>query len=260
MTVKTADRTLEVFNLFAKIQRPLIYSEIAKLMGLPLSSCHALLKTMVAKGYLYEPGIREGYYPTQRLLHVSQLICAEDPLVRVLEPILLWLRDITGESALLAKLTGKQLVYLMVKESPQTIRYSQEPGRFNPLHSTGTGKGLLAVLPEANRVNLLKSYGNWDKVTDTTLLDMSALEQDIQRGIERGWQRAVGERVEDVMAVAKGFLISDEPFAFSVAGPLGRVQKHEIEIAKQLNIALAQLPPSLFQTNTKTNQTAETLR
>ena len=52
-------------NLFAEAQKPLLYSEIAAQMEIPLSSCHGLLKTMVARGYLYEIGKKHGYYPTR---------------------------------------------------------------------------------------------------------------------------------------------------------------------------------------------------
>ena len=71
MDVKTASRVLDVLNLFADERRPLTYSEMARLLEIPLSSCHGLLKTMVAHGFLYDFGSRQGYYPTQRLLHVA---------------------------------------------------------------------------------------------------------------------------------------------------------------------------------------------
>ncbi|PTN41906.1 IclR family transcriptional regulator, partial [Achromobacter xylosoxidans] len=97
MDVKTAARVLDVLNLFAEAQKPLLYSEIAAQMEIPLSSCHGLLKTMVARGYLYEIGKKHGYYPTQKLIHVATLICRSDPLNAVIEPVLARVRDITGE-------------------------------------------------------------------------------------------------------------------------------------------------------------------
>lgn len=97
MDVKTAARVLDVLNLFAEEQKPLLYSEIATQMQIPLSSCHGLLKTMVARGYLYEIGKKHGYYPTQKLIHVATLICRSDPLNAVIEPVLERVRDLTGK-------------------------------------------------------------------------------------------------------------------------------------------------------------------
>ena len=97
MDVKTAARVLDVLNLFAEAQKPLLYSEIAAQMEIPLSSCHGLLKTMVARGYLYEIGKKHGYYPTQKLIHVATLICRSDPLNAVIEPVLARVRRAAGD-------------------------------------------------------------------------------------------------------------------------------------------------------------------
>jgi len=73
-TAKTADRTLDVFELFASEQRPLNLSEISALLGIPLSSAHALIKTLQARGYLYDVGRRQGYFPTTRMQDITQAI------------------------------------------------------------------------------------------------------------------------------------------------------------------------------------------
>ncbi|MBU4611435.1 IclR family transcriptional regulator [Achromobacter sp. GG226] len=231
MDVKTATRVLDVFNLFAEQQKPLIYSEIAAHMGIPLSSCHGLLKTMVAKGYLYELGKKSGYYPTQKLLHVASVICRRDPLVTALEPVLLTVRDVTRETAILAKLADRQVVYLSVVESMQTIRYSHQPGGFKSLHATSSGKALVSVIEPAARKALLDGYTDWTRITTNTLPSRACFEADMAEGTTRGWQRSVGENVEDVMSLAFGFRVHDQPFAIVVAGPMARVQKHEAEIA-----------------------------
>lgn len=234
MSVKTAVRVLEVFNLFAEVQRPMIYSDISRELDIPLSSCHALLNTMMSMGYLYAPGIRTGYYPTQRLLHVAQAISSVDPLITLFTPLLIKLRDLTHETAVLAKLANDQVVYLKVVESNQTIRYSHQPGGFKLLHATGSGKALLSVLDEKKKSQLLDKYKKWTQVTDSTLTSRPDLEADIAEGIARGWQRSFGENVEDVMAIAKGFKLHEEAFCLVVAGPLMRVKKNEKAIASSL--------------------------
>lgn len=245
MNVKTATRVLDVFNLFAEVQQPMIYSEISRRLDIPLSSCHALLKTMVAMGYLYAPGIRTGYYPTQRLLHVAQAICSMDPLISLFTPLLVELRDLTGETAVLAKLANDQVVYLNVVESNQTIRYSHQPGGFKLLHATASGKALLSVLTPGERKKLLDQHKEWELVTETTLASRAALEEDVEEGLKRGWQRSYGENVEDVMAVASGFKLHEEAFCFVIAGPLSRVQRNEAAAAKALETIQAKVPQVL---------------
>jgi len=231
MDVKTASRVLDLFDLFADQRTPMLYSEIAAAMGIPLSSCHGLLKTLVAKGYLYDLGKRSGYYPTQKLLHVAQVICERDPLVTTLWPLLLRLRDQTRETVILAKLADQQVVYLSLSESTQSIRYSHQPGTFKRLHATSSGKALLAVMSSKDRGKLLDKYTHWDSVTANTHASREALEQDIEEGIQRGWQRSHGENIEEVGSLAFGFNVYEQAFALVIAGPLSRIQHNETSLA-----------------------------
>ncbi len=64
---KIVDRTLDLLELFAEEKRPLSLSDIARLLKIPISSCHDVLQAMQARGYLYELAPRAGYYPTLRL-------------------------------------------------------------------------------------------------------------------------------------------------------------------------------------------------
>lgn len=246
MDVKTAARVFEVLNLFAEVRKPLIYSDIARILGIPLSSCHALLKTMVSHGYLYAPGIRAGYYPTQRLLQVAQSICSMDPLISMFTPLLVQLRDETRETAVLAKLAGDQVVYLSVVESNQTIRYSHEPGGFKSLHATASGKALLAALSATERKKTLDAYKSWGAITNQTINDRPELESDIQEGLNRGWQHSFGENVDDVAAVARGFILSGEAFCLVVAGPLTRIRRHEEAIAQTIQKTELEIPAELL--------------
>jgi len=246
MDVKTASRVFEVLNLFAEVKKPLIYSEISRRLDIPLSSCHALLKTMVSQGYLYAPGIRAGYYPTQRILHVAQAICSADPLMSLFNPLLIMLRDLTRETAVLAKLANDQVVYLNVIESNQTIRYSHEPGGFKFLHATASGKALLNALPPSSRTKMLNGYKTWEKLTQQTTVHQADLERELLEGEKRGWQRSYGENVEDVMAIARGFMLQEEVFCFVVAGPLQRMKNNEQAIADAIKTVEYQIPRELL--------------
>ncbi len=53
MAVRTADRTLEIFSCFARLQTPLTVSEIGRELSLPTSTCYALVKTLVDTGFLF---------------------------------------------------------------------------------------------------------------------------------------------------------------------------------------------------------------
>jgi DNA-binding IclR family transcriptional regulator len=246
MDVKTAVRVFDVINLFAEVRQPMIYSEIARRTEIPLSSCHALLQTMVAKGYLYAPGVKAGYYPTQRLLHVARDICSEDPLTLLFQPLLSALRDATGETAALATLAGTRVVYLDVMESRQKIRYSDEPGGFMYVHASAAGKALLGALPVDARRRLLDSCEPLTASTDGSVIDRASLEVEVEQGVTLGWHRSTGENVEDVAGLAKGFSIHGEAFALVIGGPKARLLKNQERAVEALLDIFERIPQTLI--------------
>lgn len=246
MDVKTASRVLDVLNLFADERRPLTYSEMARLLEIPLSSCHGLLKTMVAHGFLYDFGSRQGYYPTQRLLHVATSICSADPLINYFTPILQKLRNETEETAILAKLAGHKVVYLNTIESKRTIRYSHEVGGFKLINATSTGKSIFAVMSDADKKSVLTSLEkDFQTPTQKTLHSTDEFVRDVHKGSVRGWQSSYGENVDDVMSVAIGFLINGEPYCLAVAGPLERMKRNEEKIGDAIQELVKTLPKNI---------------
>ena len=82
MYVKSASRTLDVFELFAREQRPLTLSEVAAALDAPLSSCFNLVRALKGRGFLFGVGPRRQIYPTREMYDVASAIAASDPWLR----------------------------------------------------------------------------------------------------------------------------------------------------------------------------------
>ncbi|MGE0830750.1 MAG: helix-turn-helix domain-containing protein, partial [Hyphomonadaceae bacterium] len=66
-SIKSAERTLALFELFSAAERPLAVNEVVHALGIPQSSATMLLQNMAALGYLeYLPELRK-YKPSIRL-------------------------------------------------------------------------------------------------------------------------------------------------------------------------------------------------
>jgi len=167
--VKTATRTLDVFEAFATAKRPLTLSELARAIGAPVASCFGIVRTLERRGYLYSARPRRGLYPTRRLLDQARLIAAHDPLSSRLDSALAALRDRTGETVLLGKRLGDRAVYLDVREGPQTVRYTARVGDLKPLHSSAVGKALLGTLAEGDCRRLLDRLAEFRERTEEFL-------------------------------------------------------------------------------------------
>jgi DNA-binding IclR family transcriptional regulator len=221
--VKSADRTLQILEAFAAAGEPLGIAELARRLSIPVSACYALLRTLELRGYLYELGLRKGWYPTLRWLQKARAIAEHDPMLERVTPILEALGKATGETIVFGKRSGTEVVYLNVVESPHSIRYSAQPGDRKPLHSSSAGKAILGALPPAERAALLDTL-KLARVTPNTIVRREQLEKDLEAGAKRGWYATRGENVADVHALGAPARIDGELHAVVIAGPAHRIE------------------------------------
>ena len=223
--VKTAARTLCLFEAFAESQSPLALTDLAKRIDAPVSSCHALVKTLQNLGYLYVLEQKKRVYPTKRLLQVARSIASHDPLLESVSPLLHELRDELGETVILGKRQGDSVVYLDIIEGTHTVRYAASPGDAKPLHSSAIGK---AMLGEESGECMRKVIARLPcaPVTSSTITDRNQLLDNILDGQRRGYFETRGENVEDVMALAIACQVFGETLGLAIAGPMERMSRH----------------------------------
>ena len=223
--VKSADRTILILEAFAAALAPLALSELARRVGIPVSACHGLVRTLTARGYLYETGPRRGYYPTLRWLDKARLVAAHDPVVERVAPVMDELARATGETVVFARRAGQATVYLKVIESRHPVRYSAQAGDQRPLHASSIGKALLMQMSRAERDALFAGY-RLARITSATLTTRERLEQDLASGHKRGWTQSRGENIPDVHAIAAPVQIAGEVYGLGVAGPVHRMAEN----------------------------------
>jgi IclR family transcriptional regulator, acetate operon repressor len=220
--VKTAARTLDLFEVFAKEKAPLTLTELAARLGSPISSCHAVVRTLQARGYVYVLDVRKRVYPTKRLLAVAQQIALNDPILERIGPVLKGLMRQTDETVILGRRQGDAVIYLDVIECRQTIRYAASSGDTKPLHSSAIGKAMLGTLDEAARRRLLSTLP-LKGITPNTITTREALLRDIAASHTRGFYVTRGENVPEVMAISIASSVGDEPYGVALAGPIARL-------------------------------------
>lgn len=223
-SVKTAARTLHLFEAFAEAQSPLSLTDIARRIDTPISSCHALVKTLQSLGYVYVLEERKRVYPTKRLLQVAESIAGHDPLLESVAPILMDLRDALGETVILGKRQGDGVVYLEVIEGTHTVRYAARPGDAKSLHSSAIGKAMLGQLDPDKLERQIRRL-SLEQVTPHTIVKADALREDIRLGRECGYYTTRGENVEDVLAIAIARRVFGESLGLAIAGPMDRMHR-----------------------------------
>jgi len=232
-SVPAIDRVIDILEAFQANQRPMSLTDLAETVGIPKSTCHAIVNTLVARGYLYTLTRPRALYPTRRMFDVARDIAAKDPLIERATPVLERLRDATRETVILGKRQGDSVIYLQVIEGLHVIRYTSKPGEFKPLHSSSIGKALLGSLKEAEMREWLSTH-ELPAVTTHTLTNREALISDVLASRKLGYFVTRGENVGDVWAVAAFLTSHHESLAVAVAGPQHRLQDNIPEFARLL--------------------------
>jgi DNA-binding IclR family transcriptional regulator len=238
--VATEIRVLLLFETFARLKRPLRLSELANAMDMPVSSCFALVRRLLAEGHLFEPAEKRGYYPTGKLRAWTAVIAAHDPVLQRVSGVLENLRDATGETVMFGRLTGGSVVYVAALESKNSIRMAGRVGILRPCHAVAMGKALLSLLSPDERAALLKTH-RFEALTPATKTSAAALEADIAEGQRRGYFITREESVEGALALGAPVFLAGEPYAIQAVGPVARVEANLERIAGLLLSAVRAL-------------------
>ncbi len=231
--VKSAVRTIALFNVFAEAKRTLSLAELSEAMQAPKSSCHELIQTLAHLGYITVIDGGRSYYPSRRFYDMAEQINSYNPLKQKIHDSLRALRDATGETVFIGKLQGVGVVYLEVFDGTHTVRYTARSGDFKTIHASALGKALLASLGEEERSQLIAEM-KLKRFTENTITSKKALLEDLARGTEQGIYTTVGEHVPDVMGIAIPVPLRGQPYAIGMAGPVSRMQKKQKEYAGAL--------------------------
>lgn len=233
MGIKTADRTLDLIELFAHEKSSMTLSVIAEKMAIPASSAHALLKTLQARGYLYEVSRRHGYYLTNKLHRQVEAISTGSSLLSQINPHLQQLCNELSETVLLAKRQGDAVTYLEVVECRQSIRFSPAVGEVKSLHCSATGKAILGAMAPEELTQILARL-KLDKRTDKTITSAKKLGTELAAHRSRGWYQVIGENIADVMSIAATVVVDGEIYVVGVGGPIQRFKPLMARHAAQL--------------------------
>ena len=237
MLVKQVAHALDLLEFFAARKRAATLAEVAQHFGWPRSSAFNLLSTLAARGFLYEPRARGGYYPTPRWLRLARELMEVEPVPEEVSLALQEIAALTGETAAVVVPAGVNAVFLEVIESEKAVRYTAQVGKIVPIHATATGRALLSGYSPRERASLLRKV-KFERYTPSTLTDAAAVEKEIERSVRRGWFESKAEFTADLGGVAVPLPFEDRRMAILVAGPTFRIKARYEDIASTIRRVL----------------------
>jgi DNA-binding IclR family transcriptional regulator len=150
-------RGLEVLGTLNGEQRKLTLSKVAAALGVTRSSAYRLLYTLCHLGFVEYDRETRTYALGPTVLHLGYGYLASRDLVEVAMPHLVRLRDLTGWSAHLGELQGREVVYLARVPTRRSIASTVHVGTRLPARETTMGRVLLAGLSDDELRELYRS-------------------------------------------------------------------------------------------------------
>jgi DNA-binding IclR family transcriptional regulator len=216
------DKAIDVLEHLHDAGAPRGITEIANALGLPKSSAHRLLKTLVRRGFAEQEA--SGRYRTGPALIALGLGARDrDPIVALARPVLESEAEALGETVFLTAARGRDIVVLDKAEGRGFLRAAPTVGQRVPIAATAVGRLAMAFDPARFPLSAHPPA----PYTPATQLDLAAVAREIERARCDGFAINRGEWIEGLAVVAAPIFAAVEPpllaGAIAVAAPTARL-------------------------------------
>ena len=197
---KSLEKGLKILTLFNAKTPVLTQSEIAKTLGLNMTSTYRYINTLVELGYLEKDSKSKEIRPAAPCLQFCiNLIQAADHL-KMIRQVVDGIHRQYNISIDMAYVIDDALVRIYHREAEETFTYSLPSLSRSCLHNTALGKAYLSTLPQDV---LREKIDNMDMVvkTDRTRVEKDSLFQEIQETRKRKYSIVEEEYLQGLLAI-----------------------------------------------------------
>ena len=142
-----ADQTLRILSFLARQRGPVAARTIATQLDVPRSSVYHLLATLEEHGFVVHLPAERRWGLGTAAFELAGGYSRQQPLAHIGRTLIAALADRTGESAHLAVMTGRDVVYIVEERAPRRPALVTDVGVRLPAHLTASGRSMLAALP-----------------------------------------------------------------------------------------------------------------
>ncbi|MFP4015649.1 MAG: IclR family transcriptional regulator [Halanaerobiales bacterium] len=227
--VKSVIKAFKIFEELVENGSPMTLSSISNNLSLNISTVHRLINTLAKLGYVEQD--EKGLYKIGlSAYNIADILIEDFNLKKTVHPYLKEIVDSCNETCNLVALENNQVVYLDQIESTNMVRMFAKEGSRGEAYCTGSGKALLANLPD----NELREYINTTKLrrfTENTITDPDKLYEELRIIREQGYALDLEEKEIGVRCVAAPLFDKNDRLmgAISVSGPCSRITDDYLE-------------------------------
>ena len=202
---KSLEKGLMILSLFNRDTPALTQSNVARTLGLNMTSTYRYINTLVELGYLEkDPKTREIRPSILCLILCTNLMRATDHL-RMIRQVVDRIHSENNISIEVAFAVDDTLVRLYSRQAEETLTYSLPDHTKNCLHNTALGKAYLSSLGDDQLAAKLDSMELTVR-TKKTIRDKGRLRDELKKTRARGYAMCEEEYLPGLLAIAAPLL------------------------------------------------------
>ncbi|WP_254762762.1 IclR family transcriptional regulator [Natrinema marinum] len=200
--------------------------EVSQQFGFPKSTVHTHLSTLNQLGYLANDN--GTYRLSFRLVHLGRSIEESHDLRQIVAPVVENIAEETGERVYFAVEENGLATNIAITEGEKSIQHQFLPGGQTRMHTTASGKAILAFLPPEKVDEIVRRWGMPPQAPNT-ITEREELNASLESIREDGIAYAREESFKGMFEIGKPILSDDErPHgALEIAGPIKRLDDEE---------------------------------
>lgn len=205
--------------------------ELAVTTGIPRSTVQRALVSLADSGMVIQDRSNQRYLVGPQALLIGLGYRDSNALVTEARPLMIALRDETGETVGLSIAVGDTRVFLEEVQSRSEIRFASELGRLYPVWSGANGRVLLGGYSDADIERVLTARQADDSLFHP--LSVDATREGVAIAREDGHSTAMNEAIRGVNSIAVPVRGADGEIiaAMSVSGPSDRFTPEHMDEA-----------------------------
>ncbi|HET7627220.1 MAG TPA: IclR family transcriptional regulator [Bacillales bacterium] len=196
--VQSIDRAMDIIQVLISEdnRRTWSISEIADIVGLPASSVHRLLGSLVKHGLVEKAPETKRYQIGYTWMEIGYWLHERLDFRQTARPFMEQLAADTRETVYLSVPTGDSAVIVERIDSPDRVRIIDNIGERIPMHIGAANKSMLAFMEEMKRTQIIESLQQITKIQGKELMEQ------LSQIKNRGYAVSFGEKTPGTASIA----------------------------------------------------------
>ncbi len=221
--VRSITVAFKLLDAMVRAGEPMRITEIARQLGESKAKVHRHLSTLRSLGVVEQEKTSEKYRLGWKLFRLGQAAFEQFDLRTIAEPHMVRLRDLTGQSTVLAVPSGGEAMVIASFDntSDTSLRISAVPGATPPTTASAQGRIVLAYASSDHQNQLLNAP--LTKYNDKSMIDVKEVRKRLDLIKTRLYETAIEEVMLGFSTIAAPIFDADNNLIGTV-GIIGSVQ------------------------------------